>query len=83
MGNTIPIKYHGETLACIDPSQVEAVVPWVFYKERRFGIFDRIANFIKRVHLQDERIQATKVMFKDGSSIKISIPFFDFINLYP
>lgn len=83
MGNTIPIKHNGETLACIDPSQVMAVIPIVVKKPCNVSLMGRIDSFLWGDRTSVETVKATRIIFKDGSSVQLEMPFFDFVNTYP
>lgn len=83
IGNTIPIKRNGETLACIDPSQVMAVIPVVVEKPRNESLMEKIDSFLWGHRNAGETFKATRIIFKDGSSIQLDMPFFNFVNTYP
>lgn len=90
MANLIPIVYKGETLACLDPTQVKAVEPFVMFKSRPSD--SRLKNFMtfvrrifNRRFIPTElsiREDWTKISFKDGTFIRIRMPFFDYLAAY-
>ena len=89
MANAIRIKYHGETLCCLDQTEVKAVEPYVFRKYPPQNLFKRIVGGIQSFFtgkLPDrgefECEEYTKVSFKDGNWILLKMPFLEFINAY-
>lgn len=89
MANSVRIKYHGEVLCCLDQTEVKAVEPYVFriYPQQ---------NLIKRLYFglrtfltgkspdigKSECEDYTKVLFKDGTWIRLKMPFLEFVNAY-
>lgn len=89
MANSIPIKYHGETLCCFDQTEVKAVEPYPYYKLASRNLFQRISDwcysFFTGKKCQDaiESVDiCTKILFKDGTWIKIKMPFMEFVDEY-
>ena len=89
MANSIKIKYHGEVLCCFDQTEVKAVEPYSYFKWPPKNIFRRIRDWMyvfltgKRVQSPAESVEVfTKVMFKDGTYLKIRMPFLEFVNDY-
>lgn len=89
MANSVRIKYHGEVLCCLDQTEVKAVEPYVLKKARPQNIIRRIAawtrTFItgRQVDKSDADYEEwTKVLFKDGTWIRLKMPFLEFINGY-
>lgn len=93
MANSIQIKYHGETLCCLDQTEVKAVEPYVFCKPPGRNIFQRIGDWMYRF-VTGKRLQVqigehgasceswTKILFKDGTWMRLKIPFMEFVNGY-
>ncbi|MBO6031813.1 MAG: hypothetical protein J6Q22_10195 [Prevotella sp.] len=93
MANAIQIKYHGETLCCLDQTEVKAVEPYVFCKPPVRNVFQRIADIAYRFATGKKRKiivgdsessceLGTKILFKDGTWMRIKIPFMDFVDAY-
>lgn len=84
IGNTIPIKRDGETLACIDPLRVEAVIPDVAEKpSRNESLMEKMSSFFRGDKVGGGAVKATRIIFKDGTSVRLEMPFSDFVNAYP
>lgn len=93
MANSVQIKYHGEVLCCLDQTEVKAVEPYVYFKPPIRNLFQRIVDWTyrfvtgKRTKCEigdgESSIELmTKILFKDGTWIKIKIPFMEFVNAY-
>lgn len=89
MANSIRIKYHGETLCCLDQAEVKAVEPYVFKKTRPQNICKRLYGWIRTflTGKQNDKGDAgyeewTKVLFKDGTWIRLKMPFVEFVDGY-
>ena len=93
MANSIQLKYHGETLCCLDQTEVKAVEPYVFCKPPIRNVLQRIGDWMYRF-FTGRRTQAiigengasfesgTKILFKDGTWMRLKIPFMEFVNGY-
>lgn len=89
MANAIRIKYKGEVLCCLDPTEVRAVDHYLYFKNPPQNVFRRICGWISLFIMgkmkdgqRGEREDYTKVLFKDGSSLLVRMPFLEFINAY-
>lgn len=90
MANLIPIVYKSETLACLDPTQVKAVEPFVIFKSRPSNSrLKNLMTFVRRIFdrkfIPTElsiREDWTKISFKDGTFIRIKMPFIEFLAAY-
>jgi len=89
MANSIRIKYHGETLCCLDQTEVKAVEPYVFCKPPPQNLFKRtydwLYRFVTGKKLQNDNSVVdvgTKVLFKDGTWLRVRMPFMEFIDAY-
>lgn len=89
MANSVRIKYHGETLCCLDQTEVKAVEPYVFKKFRPQNVFRRAAVWIHTFitgkpsdKSEVDHEEWTKVSFKDGTWIRLKMPFLEFVNGY-
>ena len=89
MANAVRIKYQGEILCCLDQTEVKAVEPYVFNKFAPKNLLIRIWDWayafitgVRRCKVDDTSEEWTKVLFKDGSFIKLKIPFLEFVNGY-
>lgn len=89
MANSIQIRYHGEVLCCLDQTEVKAVEPYSYFKWPPRNLFHRIRDFLftfftgKKVQYPAESVEVfTKVMFKDGTFMKIRMPFLEFVSDY-
>lgn len=89
MANAIRIKFRGETLCCIDPTEVKAVEPYVFRKYPPQNLIKRVYGWVgsfctgklpSRGEFECE--ESTKVLFKDGTWIRVKMPFLEFVNAY-
>lgn len=93
MANSTPIKYHGEVLCCLDQTEVKAVEPYVSFKPPIRNVFQRIYDWTYRF-ITGRRTgvfvgegmsscdSGTKVLFKDGTWMKIRMPFMEFVDAY-
>ena len=93
MANSIRVKYHEEVLCCLDQTEVKAVEPYVFCKPPVRNIFQRISDWAYRF-ITGKRTSVivgsggsscesgTKILFKDGTWMKIRMPFTEFIDAY-
>ena len=93
MANSIQIKYHGEVLCCLDQTEVKAVEPYISCKPPIRNVFQRIGDWIYRF-VTGKRTQVmigehgasceygTKILFKDGTWMRLKIPFLEFVNEY-
>ena len=89
MANSVRIKYRGETLCCLDQTEVKAVEPYLFRKSPPQNILKRIMNWGKAFFAgvspdkgNTDCEEWTKVSFKDGTWLKIKMPFLEFISAY-
>lgn len=89
MANQVHIRYHGETLCSIDPSEVKSVEPYSFKKIKPQNIFKRIYEkvvvFLKGSlpkQSQNDYEEWTRISFRDGTWIRVKIPFLEFIEGY-
>ena len=89
MANSVRIKYHGETLCCLDQTDVKAVEPYVLEKFKPQNVFRRVAVWIRTFIIgksSDKCVtdceEWTKVLFKDGTWILVKMPFLEFVNGY-
>ena len=88
MGNNVRITYRGEVLATIDPTQVKSVEPYVYCIYKPQNLKQRIVAGLRKfftgriTDFEGDRFTYTKVSFRDGTFIKIRMPFYDFINEY-
>ena len=89
MANAVRIKYHGEVLCCLDQAEVKVVEPYVFKKPRPQNLIKRIAVWTRTflTGRQCEKSDAdyeewTKVTFKDGTWIRLKMPFLEFVDGY-
>ena len=93
MANAVQIKYHGEVLCCLDQTEVKAVEPYVYCKPPVRNLFQRIGDWTYRFVTgektkcmvgdgESEIEPMTKILFKDGTWMKIKIPFMEFVNGY-
>lgn len=93
MANSIQIKYHGEILCCLDQTEVKAVEPYVFCKPPIRNVLQRMGDWMYRF-VTGKRAKAliggngasfesgTKILFKDGTWMRLKIPFMEFVNGY-
>ena len=89
MANAIQIKYRGEVLCCLDQTEVKAVEPYVYRKYPPQNILKRVYCWTRAfvIGKQPERRECeyeecTKVSFKDGTWIRLKMPFMEFVNAY-
>lgn len=87
LGNSIKIAYRGESLAYIDPTEVKSVEPYITYKPNPHSLLKKWwGGFVSlwRCHkqFQGEKEYWTKIAFKDGTWVKVKIPFWEFEQLY-
>ena len=93
MANSVQIKYQGEVLCCLDQTEVKAVEPYVFCKPPIRNVFQRISDWMYRfvtgkrtsVMVGDNGSSCelgTKILFKDGTWMRLKIPFMEFVNGY-
>ena len=87
MGNATPIKYRGEVLALVDPTAVKAVEPYVQVRTRPRNLWQRLRGYaLKFVFgtcpVDAETENYTKLCFKDGTWLKLRMPFYEYINEY-
>lgn len=89
MANSIRIKYRGEVLCCLDPTEVKAVEPSVFRKYPPQNLGKRVWRWATTFFTgkQPEKAdydseECTKVLFKDGTWLRIKIPFLEFLDGY-
>lgn len=89
MANSVRIKYHGEVLCCLDQTEVKAVEPYVYWKAPRQNLLTRV--FRKACtylsgrpckNCSSTKEEQTKIYFKDGTWIRIRIPFIEFVDAY-
>lgn len=89
LANAVKIRYQGAVLCCLDQTEVKAVEPYLYIKQPQMNIIKRVYHYMNRV-ITGRRVQLplpecepdTKVMFKDGTWIRIKMPFMEFINEY-
>ena len=89
MANSVQIRYRGEVLCCLDQTEVKTVEPYRYRKEPPQNLLNRICGMTyqfftgKRKENPDSDFEDwTKISFKDGSWIRLKIPFLEFINGY-
>lgn len=90
MANSIRITYHGEVLCCLDPTEVKATEPYLFVKPQAMNVFKRLWRWLyqfltgKRPKTEDSvrGDSGTKVLFKDGTWMRLRIPFMEFVDGY-
>ena len=89
MANAIQIRYKGETLCCLDQTEVKAVEPFVYWKPPPQNLFVRICGRVSSLFSgnpyrckDSDKEEMTKVLFKDGTNMKIRMPFWEFVNAY-
>ena len=88
MANSVQIRYRGEVLCCLDQTEVKAVEPFVFKKYPSQNLFKRTCGWVKTFltgkppRLDIESEDCTKVLFKDGTWLRIKMPFLEFVNAY-
>jgi len=87
MGNTTPIKYKGEVLALVDPTTVKAVEPFIQVRTRPCNLWRRLRGLAHQFLYGTSDMDTTtdiytKLCFKDGTWLKVKIPFYEFINEY-
>lgn len=84
LANATRIKYQGEILCCLDQTEVKAVEPYVCRKFPHSNIIKRLWDWIVTIVIrktrQVQQVDATRVWFKDGTSIILKIPFWEFVN---
>ena len=89
LANSARITYRGEVLCCLDQSEVKTVEPFLYRKYQTQNLWDRICGSIysfitgkqKESRSDDVEVQ-TKISFKDGTWIRIKMPFMEFVNGY-
>lgn len=89
MANSIQIKWHGEVLCCLDQTEVKAVEPLAYWKVPPQNLFKRVCGRISsfftgkayRCADSEKEIQ-TKILFKDGTFLKLKMPFVEFVDGY-
>lgn len=89
MANSARITYRGEVLCCLDQTEVKAVEPYLFRKPLPRKVYKRIWDGLVAFFTgsqpplaMSESEEQTRILFKDGSSLIIKIPFYEFINGY-
>ena len=87
MGNATPIKYKGEVLALVDPTAVKAVEPYFQVKKKPRNLWQRLRGWALQVLFGTNPFEAemesyTKLCFKDGTWLKLRMPFYEYINEY-
>lgn len=89
MANSIQIKYHGEVLCCLDQTEVKAVEPYVFCKPPPRNVFKRIAGCLysfvtgRKMPIIDPVVDiGTKILFKDGTWMRLKMPFTEYVDAY-
>ena len=89
MANSVRIKYRGEVLCCLDQTEVKAVEPYIVRKYPSQNIFNRICGWARTLITGKppdrgvcEYEECTKVSFKDGTWIRLKMPFLEFVNGY-
>ena len=89
MANSVRIKYHGEVLCCLDQTEVKAVEPYAFRKYPPQNIVKRVCGWMKTFitgkpadKSECDYEESTKVSFKDGTWIRLRMPFLEFVNAY-
>ena len=89
MANSIQIKYRGEVLCCLDQTEVKAVEPYSYFKWPPRNLFRRIGDWVfsfftgRKVQMSAESVEAgTRLLFKDGTCMKLKMPFLEFVNEY-
>ena len=93
MANSVQIKWHGEVLCCLDQTEVKAVEPYVICKPPTRNLLQRIYDWTYRF-MTGKRTKVTvgdngsscetdtKIMFKDGTWMRIKMPFMEFVDGY-
>ena len=89
LANAARITYGGEVLCCLDQSEVKAVEPFVYRKIQPQNLWNRVRGWFYEVitgtklciKSDDVEIQ-TKISFKDGTWIRLKMPFMEFVNEY-
>lgn len=89
MANSVRIKYRGEVLCCLDQSEVKAVEPYAFRKYPPQNLLKRVCGWLRTFFTGKSADksecgyeESTKVSFKDGTCIRLKMPFSEFINGY-
>ena len=89
MANSVRITYRGELLCCLDQTEVEAVEPFREPKAKPQNLWKRICGFAVRFYTGKRTNQdtsdfeeRTRILFKDGTSIVVKMPFMEFVNGY-
>lgn len=90
MANAARIIYNGEILCCLDQTEVKAIEPYCSVKTLPQSLPKRIYNWMYTFFTGKKRQMPvapmyeawTKVLFKDGTWIRIRIPFVEFVNSY-
>ena len=90
MANSVRIKYHGEVLCCFDQTEVKAVEPYYYVKPPMpQNLFKRAYAWVyafftgKKNSLVVPKAECqTKVSFKDGTWLRVQMPFYEFVNEY-
>lgn len=88
--NSIKIAFRGETLAYIDPAEIKAVEPYHSYKPMSISLPKRVTGWLFRwwkgeasgEKLYESFESLTKITFRDGTWMKIRMPFYEFVNAY-
>lgn len=89
MANSVQIRYRGEVLCCLDQTEVKMVEPFLYRKVQPQNLWKRICGWTiqfltgKRKAETDAELENwTKISFKDGTWIRIKMPFLEFVNGY-
>lgn len=87
LGNAIPIRYHGEVLAVVDPAEIHSVEPYSYTRTMPTLLHRRVWEWMQKVWLgrstgEVKREQWTKIAFKDGTWVKVRMPFIEFVSAY-
>ena len=87
LGNSVKISYKGESLAYIDPAEVKSVEPYITFKPNPRNLFMRLCGFFSSLWTgkkqpQGEKECWTKITFRDGTWVKVRIPFWEFEQQY-
>lgn len=89
MANSVQIKYNGEVLCCLDQTEVKAVEPYLSYKPKPQNLIKRMRGWAIRFlsgkspsRDGSDYEEWTKISFKDGTWIRIKMPFWEFANAY-
>ena len=89
MANSVRIKYNGEVLCCFDQTEVKAVEPYAHRRIKPRHLAKRCLGWIrsflsgKPCDFGDVTYEDwTKVSFKDGTWIRLKMPFMEFVNGY-